>query len=64
MALTTCRECQQSVADTAASCPHCGVRSPDATQHGRATAGDVAKVILFSVAALAVVLLVVSVLGV
>ena len=30
MALTKCRECGASVADTAASCPNCGVEVPDA----------------------------------
>lgn len=55
MAMTTCRECGQQVSDTAATCPHCGVRHPDPAQARRSVGGDVAKVVLLVGVVLAVV---------
>lgn len=39
MAMTQCKECNQSVSDTAATCPHCGTAAPalTATQKIQAT---------------------------
>lgn len=34
MAITTCRECGQSVSDQAEQCPHCGINTPCADKYG------------------------------
>jgi hypothetical protein len=64
MAMTTCRECTETVSDGAMTCPHCGVKWPDATQAKRSNTAGVALVVLISVVVLFVLFLIVERLGI
>lgn len=64
MAMTTCRECQASVSTGAKTCPHCGVLRPDQEQARRGLTADVVRVALISAAVLALLVLLVTVLGI
>src|SRR5688572_6372486 len=47
MALKPCRECKKEVADTAKTCPHCGVTNPAASA-GAIVMGAVSMVVVLS----------------
>jgi RNA polymerase subunit RPABC4/transcription elongation factor Spt4 len=64
MAMTTCRECEREVSTAAKTCPGCGVLRPDAEQARRGMHADIARVVVISVAVLALLVLLVTALGV
>ena len=47
MALTTCRECGQTVSSEARSCPHCGVPSPSGSHYAGAHAYESAQQVVY-----------------